>query len=116
MRDNLTIRQFYGYRIQKRLNETHTLLQSGRLLQQYIVDGYMAIEKERFRYFGNNQSKLRTDLYGGLMDAIVREDSNCLMVGKKLYCRLHTGGSRYRTQNYQDAMVICMWDGYPDLF
>nr|CAD1824599.1 unnamed protein product [Ananas comosus var. bracteatus] len=26
-----------------------------------------------------------------------------------------TGGARYMIQNYQDAMVICKWAGYPDL-
>ncbi|KAK7323502.1 hypothetical protein VNO77_26978 [Canavalia gladiata] len=27
-----------------------------------------------------------------------------------------TGGARYMFQNYQDAMAICRWTGYPDLF
>lgn len=27
-----------------------------------------------------------------------------------------TGGSRYMQQNYKDAMAICKWAGYPDLF
>ncbi|XP_049362072.1 uncharacterized protein LOC125826778 [Solanum verrucosum] len=116
-RTNLTMRQFYGYRIQQRLNEGHTLLQAGRLFQQYIVDGYMAIEEERFRYIRKNQQKLRSDLYGGLMDAIVRGDSDCSMVGKTIILpSSHTGGPRYRAQNYQDAMAICRWAGYPDLF
>jgi hypothetical protein len=26
------------------------------------------------------------------------------------------GGARYMIQNYQDAMAICSWAGYPDLF
>ncbi|XP_057745614.1 uncharacterized protein LOC130963528 [Arachis stenosperma] len=28
----------------------------------------------------------------------------------------YTGGPRYRVQNYQDAMAICRYVGYPDLF
>lgn len=28
----------------------------------------------------------------------------------------HTGSPRYRVQNYQDAMAICRWAGYPDIF
>ncbi|CAH9089861.1 unnamed protein product, partial [Cuscuta europaea] len=27
-----------------------------------------------------------------------------------------TGGAHYIIQNYQDAMAICRWAGYPDLF
>lgn len=45
----LTTCQYYCFRLQQRLNEGRTLLQSGRLLQQYIVDAYMAVEQERFR-------------------------------------------------------------------
>ena len=53
----LTMRDFYCFRIQQRLNEGKNLLLASRLLQQYIVDGYMAIEEERFRYIRNNQPK-----------------------------------------------------------
>nr|XP_025887491.1 uncharacterized protein LOC112941712 [Solanum lycopersicum] len=116
-RQKLTMRDFYCFRIQQRLNEGKTLLLAGRLLQQYNVDGYMAIEEERFRYIRNNQSKLRADLYSGLMDAILRGDSDCSLVGKTVILpSSHTGGPRYRAQNYQDAMAICRWARYPDLF
>ncbi|XP_060192363.1 uncharacterized protein LOC132621904 [Lycium barbarum] len=116
-RQNLSMREFYCFRIQQRLNEGQTLLVAGRLLQQYIVDAYMAIEEERFRYIRNNQKKLRADLYSGLMDAILRGDSDCSMIGKSVILpSSHTGGPRYRAQNYQDAMAICRWAGYPDLF
>ncbi|WOG91187.1 hypothetical protein DCAR_0310435 [Daucus carota subsp. sativus] len=114
---NLTMCQYYCFRLQQRLNEGHTLLRSGRLLQQYIVDCYMTIEEERFRWIRLNQNKLRSDLYSGLMDAVHRGDSNCSRVGKSIILpSSHTGGPRYRVQNYQDAMAICKWAGYPDLF
>ncbi|KAH9691884.1 ATP-dependent DNA helicase [Citrus sinensis] len=71
-RQKLTMRQYYCFRLQQRLNEGHTLLQAGRLFQQYIVDCYMAIEEERFRWIRNNQQKLRSDLFSGLMDAVHR--------------------------------------------
>ena len=116
-RQKLTMRDFYCFRIQQRLNKGKTLLLAGRLLQQYIVDGYMAIEEERFRYIRNNQPKLRADLYSGLMDASLCGDSDCSLVGKTVILpSSHTGGPRYRAQNYQNAMEICRWAGYPDLF
>ncbi|XP_062085732.1 uncharacterized protein LOC133791836 [Humulus lupulus] len=116
-RQKLTMRQHYCFWLQQRLNEGHTLLRSGRLLQQYIVDSYMAIEEERFRWIRNNQNKLRSDLFSGLMDDIHHSDSDCSKVGKSIiFPSSHTGGPRYRVQNYQDAMAICKWAGYPDLF
>uniref|UniRef100_A0A803P9K7 DNA helicase n=1 Tax=Cannabis sativa TaxID=3483 RepID=A0A803P9K7_CANSA len=113
----LTMRQYYCFRLQQRLNEGHTLLQAGRLLQQYIVDCYMAIEEERFGWIRNNQRQLRLELYSGLMDAVRRGDSDCSKVGKAIILpSSHCGGPRYRVQNYQDAMAISKWAGYPDLF
>lgn len=87
--------EFYCFRIQQRLNEGYTLLLAGRLLQQYIVDAYMAIEEERFHYIRNNKKKLRVDLYSGLMDVIHRGDSDSSMIGKKYYIALiaHWGTS-----------------------
>ncbi|XP_060969574.1 uncharacterized protein LOC133036831 [Cannabis sativa] len=113
----LTMRQYYCFRLQQRLNEGHSLLQAGRLLQQYIVDCYMAIEEERFRWIRNNQKQLRSELYSGLMDVVHRGDSDCSKVGKVIILpSSHCGGPRYRVQNYQDAMAISKWAGYPDLF
>ncbi|KAM3266608.1 hypothetical protein P3L10_003603 [Capsicum annuum] len=64
-RQNLSMREFYCFRIQQRLNGGHTLLMAGKSI---------------------------------------------------ILPFLHTGGPRYRAQNYQDAMAICRWAGYPDLF
>ncbi|KAK1363299.1 putative helitron helicase-like domain-containing protein [Heracleum sosnowskyi] len=92
---NLSMCQYYCFRLQQRLNEGHTLLRSGRLLQQYIVDCYMTIEEERFRWIRLNQKKLRSDLYSGLMDAVHRGDSDCAKVGKSIILpSSHTGGPR----------------------
>ncbi|XP_019240003.1 PREDICTED: uncharacterized protein LOC109219999 [Nicotiana attenuata] len=51
------------------------------------------------------------------MDAVLRGDSDCSMVGKTIILpSSHTGVPRYRAQNYQDVMTICRWAGYPDFF
>ncbi|XP_074356544.1 uncharacterized protein LOC141696284 [Apium graveolens] len=50
------------------------------------------------------------------MDAVHHRDSTSSTVGKSVILpSSHTGGPRYRAQNYQDAMAICRWVGYPDL-
>ncbi|KAK9203752.1 hypothetical protein WN943_014008 [Citrus x changshan-huyou] len=103
-RQKLTMRQYYCFRLQQRLNEGHTLLQAGRLFQQYIVDCYMAIKEERFRWIWNNQQKLISDIFSGLMDVVHRGDSDCSKVGKSIILpSSHMGGPRYRIQNYQDV-------------
>ena len=51
------------------------------------------------------------------MDVVVHGDSDCSKVGKTIILpSSHTSGPRYRAQNYQDAMAICRWAGYPNLF
>ncbi|XP_074352330.1 uncharacterized protein LOC141691493 [Apium graveolens] len=77
----------------------------------------MAAKQERFRWVRTHQNKLRTKLYSGLMDAVHRGDSDIFTVGKSVILpSSHTGGPRYRAQNYQDAMAIYRSVGYPDLF
>lgn len=39
--------KFYSYQVQTRLSEGTALIRYGRLLHQYVVDAYIAIEQER---------------------------------------------------------------------
>ena len=106
-RQKLTMRQYYYFRLQQKLNKAHTLHQAGRLFQQFIVDCYMAIEEKKIFWIRNNQTKLRADLYNGLMDAVYRGDSDSKRLGKLIILpSSHTSGPRYRVQNYQYAMAI----------
>jgi hypothetical protein len=116
-RKSVTMREYYAYRLQQRPNEGHTLILGGRLFQQFIVDAYTCIEEARLRWVRDNQEDLRREIYSGLMDAVLRGDSDPLTVGKRVVLpSTFVGGPRYMAQNYQDAMAICRWVGYPDLF
>ncbi|MGC8035681.1 hypothetical protein ACP3WA_26600, partial [Salmonella enterica] len=59
--------QFYAYRLMMR-DGFNTILRSGRLFQQYVVDEYAKIEMQCLNYVRYNQDKLRSDLYQGLED------------------------------------------------
>ena len=51
------------------------------------------------------------------MDAILGGDTDATTIGKRVILpSSFTGGPRYMAQNYQVAMAICRWAGYPDLF
>ena len=51
------------------------------------------------------------------MDVVYQGDSDLKRLGKSIILlSSHTGGPRYRIQNYQYAMVIYRWTGYSDLF
>jgi hypothetical protein len=114
---NVTMAEFYGYRLQHRDTNGIALLRGGRLRQQYIVDAYAAIEQNRLKYLRLNKKKLCADLYQGLQDAIATSDTSVVAIGQRIILpSSFTVGPRHMVQNYQDAMAICRWAGCPNAF
>ena len=75
------------------------------------------IELERLAYIRNNQKNLWMDLYSGFSDALLLGETNAIYVGKWIFLpSSFIGGARYITRNYNDAMSICKWVGYLDIF
>lgn len=113
----VTLREWFAFRIQQRSNEPSVILYGRRLFQQFLVDGYSMVESQRLQWVKHHQLELRAELYKGLSDAVLQGDLNPTTVGRRIVLpSSFTGGARYMQQNYQDAMAICRWAGYPDLF
>jgi hypothetical protein len=113
----ITHLEWIGYRIQQRQLDTSTIVFSRRLFHQFLVDSFSTIESARLKYLKDHQQDLRADMYKGLTEAILRGDSDGSNTGKRVVLPASfVGGARYMIQNYQDAMAICSWAGYPDLF
>ncbi|KAF8077404.1 hypothetical protein N665_1040s0008 [Sinapis alba] len=116
-RQYLTIRHYYAYQIHTRLKEGITLIKGGRLLHQYVVDIYTAIEEDRLRWARNNQDVLQADLYNNIVDAVGNGDTYAKAIGQRFILQSSfTGGPRYLIEKYHDAMAICRQYGNPDLF
>ncbi|XP_013624702.1 PREDICTED: uncharacterized protein LOC106330839 [Brassica oleracea var. oleracea] len=112
-----TSRQYYASQIQTRLNQGKTLIKGGRLLHQFVVDVYTAIEEDRLRWVRNNQDFLRAELYSNVLDAVRKGDTDAKMIGQRFILPpSFTGGPRYFVEKYHDAMAICREYGNPDLF
>ncbi|XP_057252064.1 uncharacterized protein LOC125494157 [Beta vulgaris subsp. vulgaris] len=111
------MREFFAYRMQDRQNEAPTILLSRRLCQQFCVDGYTMMEAERLSFVKNNQKSFRADNVKNLRGAADRGDTEGSSTGSRIVIPASfTGGHSYMRENYQDAMAICRWYGYPDLF
>lgn len=54
-RTRLSMREFFAFRIQERVNEAGTILFSRKLFQQFLVDSYTMIEAERLSYIRANK-------------------------------------------------------------
>lgn len=116
-RKYVSMREFFAFRLHERELEAKTILASRRLHQQFIVDAYTMIESSRLKYVRLNQKNLRCDLYKGLEDALTKGETNAATQGKRIILpSTFTGGARFMIQSYQDAMAICKWAGYPNLF
>uniref|UniRef100_A0A0D3E8D8 ATP-dependent DNA helicase n=1 Tax=Brassica oleracea var. oleracea TaxID=109376 RepID=A0A0D3E8D8_BRAOL len=116
-RQFLTIRQYYAAQIQTRLNQGMTLVKGGRLLHQYVVDVFTAIEEDRLRWARNNQDILRAGLYSNVLDAVSKGNTDAKIIGQRFILRpSFTGGPRYLVEKYHDAIAICREYENPDLF
>lgn len=116
-RKRVSFREFFAYRLHERQDEPPVIMSTKRLFQQFIVDAYTMVESNRLSYVRRNQKQLRAEMYKGLTDALIRGETDPSKYGKRVVLpSSFTGGARYMIQNYQDAMAICKWAGYPDLF
>ena len=115
-RIQLTIKEWLCFRIQTRANEPQTLLQSRRLFQQFLVDGYTILEAERLNFIRRNQAKLRVDKYCNLTESQQGVQTKGSSRGKRVILLPFIGGRRYMDQLYFDGMIICSHVGFLDLF
>ncbi|CAH9106093.1 unnamed protein product, partial [Cuscuta epithymum] len=116
-RRSVSVREFLAYRLHDRGVENSFILKARRLFQQFVVDGYTMVESSRLTYIRLNQKQLRCAMYKGLSEALLSGERDASTQGKRIVLpSTFVGGARYMVQNYQDAMAICRWAGYPDLF
>ncbi|XP_035835779.1 uncharacterized protein LOC110888292 [Helianthus annuus] len=116
-RPNCTMREFFAYRVQDRINQFSLILNSRRLFQQFLVDAYTMIETERLNYIRQQQKNLRSDTYDSLQKLRNNDQQDISKAGKSVMLpSSFTGGARYMMQNYLDAMSLCKCFGYPDFF
>ena len=116
-REFVTQKEWVAYRVQQRTRNQSTIVFAKRLLQQFLVDSFSTIEAARLQYLRLHQRQLRASMYKGLTEAVLRGETDPTTSGKRIVLpSTFVGGARYMIQNYQDAMAICGWAGYPNLF
>ncbi|CAN6853376.1 unnamed protein product [Brassica oleracea] len=114
---NISMRQFFAFRLHERKNESHSLLHSRRLFQQFVVDAFTTIESNRLRYLKLNQPSLRSDCYDSIKESENAGKVDMSEQGSEFTLPASFVGSpRYMRNNYLDAMTICKHFGFPDLF
>ncbi|KAK2371204.1 hypothetical protein QL285_084180 [Trifolium repens] len=69
---HITQLEWVAYRIQQREIENSTIVFARRLFHQFLVDSFSTIESARLKYLRDHQQELRSDMYKGLTEAILR--------------------------------------------
>nr|KAJ0219220.1 hypothetical protein LSAT_V11C300126650 [Lactuca sativa] len=111
------MREYFAYRIQDRDHSFSLILNSKRLLQQFLVDAYTMMETERLYYIRRQQHVLRCDSYENLRNQKAQGATDISNVGQRVILpSSFTCGACYMLQNYLEAMSLCKWFGYPDFF
>ncbi|XP_074099928.1 uncharacterized protein LOC141528005 [Cotesia typhae] len=117
-KNRVTRTDYFKYRLAIR-DEFNVFIMGRRLTQQWIVDSYVKIEKDRLKYDQDHQSKLRAESYQGLLDHLQSQLNNdaSKRIGKVIILpSTFTGSPRNMLQHYQDAMAIVRKFRKPDLF
>ncbi|XP_040368295.1 uncharacterized protein LOC112192958 isoform X3 [Rosa chinensis] len=116
-RERISMRSYITYQIQDRRNVENTLLQGGRLFQQFLVDAYATVEEDRLDWIRKNQKNFRNEILKEMYTASSSGIHKGHDLGQKIILpSSHTGSPRDMINNYQDAMAICRQYGNPDLF
>jgi len=81
-----------------------------------VVDQYAKIEAMRLRYFRDHQKECRIADYKGVVDALAKDQAAGRTGQYTVLPSSFTGGPRYMSSLYQDAMAMVRDHGKPDLF
>ena len=82
-RPMVTMREYFAFIIQDRVNIFSLILNAKRLFQQFIVDAYTMIESERLYYIRGQQNNLRCETYENLRKVQNQGNSSVSEVGQK---------------------------------
>lgn len=109
---------FYAYHMMIREDDFNVIQRCKQLAYQFYVDIYVKVKSERLRYISLKQTKLRTENYIHLQDAVSNDANvNPNNIGKMVILpSSFVNRPRYLHEYTQDAFAYVRTYGRPDLF
>ncbi|XP_027075985.1 uncharacterized protein [Coffea arabica] len=74
----VSLREYFAY------NSESLILYLCRLFQQYVVDAYVKIEKQRLDFFRSQQEEIRREFFNGIMDAVATRETQGSNIGQRI--------------------------------
>ncbi|KAI7956604.1 hypothetical protein MJO28_003699 [Puccinia striiformis f. sp. tritici] len=106
--------EWFAFLLFQRPGHFSAILAGRSLLQEFLVDMYVCVERSRLRYITDNQDKLKAGKYNTLLASV---ESGSKPKGRPVILpSTFIGGPRHMQQLYQDAMALCRKYGPPSLF
>ncbi|XP_071933437.1 uncharacterized protein [Coffea arabica] len=103
----VSMREYYAYKLQIRDKYSPNILNTGRLLQQYVVDMYIKIESQRLDYYKSKQEFIRRERLQGVMDSVITGQCQGSKVGQRVVLPASfIGGPRDMKRRYVDAIAL----------
>ena len=98
--------------------ESDHIFLSANLFQEYVCETWAVAEQNRHNYLRQNQGKLCTEVYQGMVDAVAgNADADWNQVGTRFILpSSFSGSTRHMQQLCQDALAINRYYGGGDLF
>ena len=119
-RKRISMAEFHRYRLFIRPTdvESNHIFFTGNLYQEYACEIWAVAEQNHLNYLRQNQGKLRTEVYEGMVDAVAANaDADWSQVGTRFILpSSFSGSTRHMQQLCQDALAINRYYGGGDLF
>lgn len=105
-RGNVTMVEFFAYRLHDRDGDFNTPMQCKRGTQAYLVDGYCCVDESRLSHYRTKsfQQKYRMASFKDIRDSVNKGITEASEVGRKVLPS-YVGGPRYLYQNYLDSLL-----------
>jgi len=110
---------WHWFYLADRPGQFNAILHAGRLLHQFVVDGWASSEENMLSWCKQNQAELRADLYCGLADALSSDNGlqDAAQFGKRVILpSSYIGSPRHMQQEYQDSLAVARRYSPPDIF
>ncbi|XP_055871668.1 uncharacterized protein LOC129923663 [Biomphalaria glabrata] len=90
----------------------------GRLFQQYLVDTFIRVERDRIQWIKSNQKKILAEKYIGVSNFLkeLAEKKDAVVSETIILPSSFPGSTRYYAEQFEDAMAIVRRFGSPDFF
>jgi hypothetical protein len=106
--------KWFAFLLFQRENRFSAILAGCALLQEFLVDAWVVVKRNRLQYIRFNQVKMKAAAYQKLVDSL--ENEHHIEEGRVILPSTFIGSPRSMSQLYQDAMALCRKYGHPSLF